>query len=125
MIYGGEGNDIFGNPSAAFNGAADDPGNDTFYGEAGSDQFFWEPGDGDDIVEGGAGDSDQIFFSGNAGAEQFFVFADALARHGLTFSGFRQRSISMRPTWKKSISYRKVARTPSPWVVATQGLEAF
>ena len=31
VIYGGEGNDIFGNPSCAFNGLADDGGNDTFY----------------------------------------------------------------------------------------------
>src|SRR6185503_5051757 len=32
---------------------------------------------GDDRVEGGAGGSDQIFFSGNAGAEQMFLFADS------------------------------------------------
>ena len=51
-------------------------GNDQFFGGAGSDTFFWDPGDGDDLIEGGAGDSDQLFFFGNAGAEQFFLFAD-------------------------------------------------
>ena len=76
QLYGGEGNDILGNPSAVANGVADDAGNDQFFGDSGSDTFFWEPGDGDDLVEGGAGDSDQIQFFGNAGAEQFFVFAD-------------------------------------------------
>ena len=43
--------------------AANDPGNDQYFGEAGSDQFFWDPGDGSDTIEGGAGDSDQLFFS--------------------------------------------------------------
>ena len=74
--FGDEGNDILGNPSSVFNAVADDAGNDQFFGGPGSDSFFWEPGDGDDLVEGGAGDSDQVFFSGNAGAEQFFLFAD-------------------------------------------------
>src|SRR6185436_1400741 len=76
IIYGGTGDDRFGDPLVR-DPAANDPGSDQFFGGAGSDQFFWDPGDGDDVVEGGAGDSDQIFFSGNAGAEQFFVFADA------------------------------------------------
>jgi Ca2+-binding RTX toxin-like protein len=76
QLHGEDGNDIFGNPSAVANGVADDTGNDQFFGGSGSDKFFWEPGDGDDLVEGGAGDSDQIQFFGNAGAEQFFVFAD-------------------------------------------------
>jgi Ca2+-binding RTX toxin-like protein len=76
QLNGDDGDDIFGNPSAAANGVADDSGNDQFFGGSGSDTFFWEPGDGDDLVEGGAGDSDQIQFFGNAGAEQMFVFAD-------------------------------------------------
>src|SRR5262249_42079355 len=68
-------NDQFGDPLVR-DPAANDPGNDQFFGEGGADKFFWDPGDGSDLVEGGAGDSDQIFFFGNAGAEQFFLFAD-------------------------------------------------
>jgi len=74
-IYGEVGNDRFGDPDVR-DPAANDPGDDLFDGGAGSDQFFWDPGDGDDRVEGGAGGSDQIFFFGNAGGEQFFLFAD-------------------------------------------------
>jgi Ca2+-binding RTX toxin-like protein len=83
QVFGDDGDDIFGNPSAAANGVADDTGNDQFFGGSGSDTFFWEPGDGDDLVEGGAGDSDQIQFFGNAGAEQFFVFADLVVQSRL------------------------------------------
>jgi Ca2+-binding RTX toxin-like protein len=75
QIYGEEGNDILGNPSAIANGLADDAGNDFFNGGAGSDLIIWEPGDGSDIVEGGAGDADVLAFFGNAGAEVFNVFA--------------------------------------------------
>jgi hypothetical protein len=74
-VLGGDGNDQFGDPLVR-DLAANDPGNDAFFGGAGSDLFFWDPGDGDDQVEGGAGDADQLFFSGNAGAEQFFLFGD-------------------------------------------------
>jgi len=78
VIHGGDGNDRFGEP-ALRDPAANDPGNDAFFGGAGSDEFFWDPGDGDDVIEGGAGDADQIHFFGNAGAEQFFLFADTLS----------------------------------------------
>ena len=77
IIYGEDGDDRFGDPLVR-DPAANDPGNDQFFGGSRFRQFFWDPGDGDDVMEGGSGDSDQIFFSGNAGAEQFFLFADTL-----------------------------------------------
>ncbi|MGE0755391.1 MAG: beta strand repeat-containing protein, partial [Pirellulaceae bacterium] len=75
ILYGEDGNDRFGDP-AGRDPAANDAGNDLFVGGSGSDQFFWDPGDGDDVVEGGAGDADQILFFGSAGAEQFSLYAD-------------------------------------------------
>jgi Ca2+-binding RTX toxin-like protein len=78
VIYGEEGNDRFGEP-AVTDPAANDGGNDTFFGGSGSDLFFWDPGDGDDIIEGGAGDADQLRFRGNAGSEQFFLHSDLTA----------------------------------------------
>ncbi|MDX1926571.1 MAG: dockerin type I domain-containing protein [Pirellulaceae bacterium] len=75
QIYGEEGNDILGNPSAVANGVADDAGNDFLHGGADSDLFIWEPGDGSDIIEGGAGDADVLAFFGGAGAEVFNVLA--------------------------------------------------
>jgi Ca2+-binding RTX toxin-like protein len=71
--YGEDGDDLFGNPTAAANGVADDPGNDLFFGGAGSDRFVWEPGDGSDLVEGGAGDGDELVFFGNAAANRVEV----------------------------------------------------
>ncbi len=73
--YGGAGNDIFGNPNAVANGVADDAGSDFLNGGEGSDLFIWEPGDGSDVVEGGAGDADALMFFGGAGAEVFNLFA--------------------------------------------------
>ena len=75
QIYGEDGSDIFGNPSAIANGIADDAGNDFLHGGTGSDLFIWEPGDGSDVIEGGAGDADGLAFFGGAGAEVFNVFA--------------------------------------------------
>ncbi|MGN6136486.1 MAG: dockerin type I domain-containing protein, partial [Aureliella sp.] len=74
QLYGQEGNDVLGNPSAAANGVADDPGNDFFYGGAGSDTFVWEPGDGSDTLEGGAGEADVLVFFGSGAAETFNIF---------------------------------------------------
>jgi Ca2+-binding RTX toxin-like protein len=74
-LYGEEGNDLLGNLTPTPNGIADDAGSDTFYGGTGSDLFFWEPGDGNDILEGGAGEADGLLFFGGAGAEVFNVFA--------------------------------------------------
>jgi hypothetical protein len=73
-IYGEEGDDIFGNPSATPNGAADDAGDDRFFGGPGSDLFLWEPGDGSDTIEGGGG-TDVLAFFGSAADETFNVFA--------------------------------------------------
>ncbi len=75
-IYGEEGNDIFGNPSVAANGVADDGGNDRFFGGPGSDTFVWEPGDGSDTIEGGSEEADVLIFFGGAGDEVFNVFAN-------------------------------------------------
>jgi Ca2+-binding RTX toxin-like protein len=74
-LYGDEGDDIFGNPSAVPNGVADDPGDDRFFGGAGSDLFVWEPGDGSDTIEGGSEEADVLAFYGSAAAETFNVFA--------------------------------------------------
>ena len=75
-IDGEDGNDIIGNPSDVANGVADDAGDDFFFGGAGSDRFFWEPGDGNDTIEGGAGEADILRFFGSAGAETFNIFAN-------------------------------------------------
>ena len=77
-IYGEDGNDRFGEPAAG-DPAANDPGNDTFFGGDGSDLFVWDPGDGSDTIEGGAGVADVLAFHGNAGAENFNLFADPVA----------------------------------------------
>jgi hypothetical protein len=74
FLYGEEGNDRFGD-LALGNGVADDPGNDHFFGGEGSDIFVWDPGDGSDVIEGGADESDLLVFNGNAGAEAFTLSA--------------------------------------------------
>src|SRR5262249_51102006 len=76
-IFGGAGNDRFGEP-AVRDTAPNDAGNDFFDGGAGADEVFWGPGDGDAQIEGRSGDNDQLFFFGNNGAEQFFLFADTV-----------------------------------------------
>ena len=75
QLFGEDGNDTFGNASAVGNGIADDAGNDQFHGGAGSDTVVWEPGDGSDIIEGGAGEADVLNLFGGAGNEVFNVFA--------------------------------------------------
>src|SRR5262249_56542927 len=37
----------------------------------GDDVFVWDPGDGSDVVDGGAGRADTMRFNGAAAAEQF------------------------------------------------------
>ena len=79
LLYGGSGNDTI-NGGAGIDQLYGDEGNDILDGDAGadqmfggdgSDQFIWDPGDGSDLIEGGAGESDVLVFNGSAGAENF------------------------------------------------------
>ncbi|MFT3883696.1 MAG: hypothetical protein QM703_29215 [Gemmatales bacterium] len=67
--YGEAGDDRFGDPAIA-DPAANDPGNDQFFGGDGSDTLTWDAGDGSDTFEGGTG-QDVMIFNGNAAAEVF------------------------------------------------------
>src|SRR5262249_646173 len=77
-IDGGEGNDtIIGSqaPDRIFGGNGNDivtggRGDDVAFLCAGDDAFIWNPGDGDDIVEGQAG-SDRLDFFGSNASENF------------------------------------------------------
>ena len=65
-LIGGEGDDfVFG-----------DNGNDTALLGAGDDVFQWDPGDGNDTVEGGA-DEDQLLFFGSNATENINILANA------------------------------------------------
>lgn len=65
VLFGGEGNDyVFG-----------DNGNDVAFLGAGDDRFEWNPGDGNDTVEGQAGTDSLLFFGSNA-SETINVFAN-------------------------------------------------
>jgi Ca2+-binding RTX toxin-like protein len=75
FIYGEEGNDRFGDPAVPA-AAANDAGDDNFFGGDGSDTFVWDPGDGNDTIEGGADESDVLIFNGAAAAETFTFNAD-------------------------------------------------
>jgi Ca2+-binding RTX toxin-like protein len=48
------------------------PGSDPQDGGTGADEFLWIPGDGNDVIEGGA-DSDSLDFDGSNGAEIFAI----------------------------------------------------
>jgi Ca2+-binding RTX toxin-like protein len=64
-ILGGEGNDfVFG-----------DNGNDVALLGAGNDVFQWDPGDGNDTIEGGA-DSDLMLFFGSNASENINILAN-------------------------------------------------
>jgi Ca2+-binding RTX toxin-like protein len=70
-LEGGNGDDrIIGDNNAA--GTRDES-----LGEAGNDTLVWNPGDGDDLNEGGAG-SDIVEVNGGGGGEQFEVKASAI-----------------------------------------------
>jgi hypothetical protein len=77
FVYGEEGNDIFGDflVGGVPNGVSDDGGADHFDGGLGSDIFVWEPGDGNDTIEGGSDESDRIIFQGSAVANTFIFNA--------------------------------------------------
>ncbi|NND96237.1 MAG: calcium-binding protein, partial [Pirellulaceae bacterium] len=79
--YGEEGNDIFGNPSIAANGVADDPGTDFNFGGPGFDNFIWEPGDGADFNNGGDDQADIFRFFGNAAGSTFTLRSGGTPTH--------------------------------------------
>ena len=80
-LYGEDGNDIFGNPNLVNNGVADDPGVDSNFGGAGFDNFVWEPGDGQDINNGGEDAADIFRFFGDANANAFTLRAGGTPTH--------------------------------------------
>jgi Ca2+-binding RTX toxin-like protein len=65
-LVGGDGNDTLGGSK----------GNDVALMGAGDDTFFWDPGDGSDVVEGQAGDDSMLFIGDNI-AEHIDVSANA------------------------------------------------
>lgn len=67
-IDAGAGNDV----------AVGGPGADRFFGGDGSDVFTWNPGDGSDLLEGGADEADRLVFIGSAAAETFHLYADTV-----------------------------------------------
>ena len=65
VFHGGSGDDfVFG-----------DNGNDVAFLGAGDDVFQWDPGDGNDTVEGQA-DADKLFFFGSGASENINIFAN-------------------------------------------------
>jgi Ca2+-binding RTX toxin-like protein len=60
FVYGQDGNDVIGGAAIG----SDDPGDDFFFGGAGSDTFIWEPGDGLDTINGGDDGDDFFEFRG-------------------------------------------------------------
>ncbi len=80
--YGEAGNDLFGDPTTAGNGTADDAGADFMFGGDGIDQFVWEPGDGSDVVQGGDDGADILrFFGSDATADAITVTGGAAGTH--------------------------------------------
>ncbi|MGH2607459.1 MAG: calcium-binding protein [Tepidiformaceae bacterium] len=65
VMSGGPGNDFIDG----------DQGNETALLGDGDDTFRWDPGDGSDVIEGGAG-SDTMLFNGAAGVENFDASAN-------------------------------------------------
>jgi Ca2+-binding RTX toxin-like protein len=82
-VDGGSGNDTIlgGNGiDTLLGGDGDDridgnQGNDVAFLGAGRDLFFWDPGDGSDIVEGGA-DYDALVFNGSGASEDIAISAN-------------------------------------------------
>src|SRR5215471_10712967 len=63
-LFGGNGNDIL----------IGDPGDDTLNGGNGDDTFIWNPGDGNDVVDGGRG-FDTLDFRGANRSETIVISA--------------------------------------------------
>jgi Ca2+-binding RTX toxin-like protein len=82
-MFGGLGNDILKGGSGADYLSGDEGndfvdgngGNDIAFLGAGDDTFQWDPGDGSDLVEGGAG-LDKMIFNGSGGDEIFDLSAN-------------------------------------------------
>ncbi len=87
-IYGGDGNDRFGDPVAG-DTAANDPGNDFYFGGAGFDRFVWDPGDGNDIINGGGDSADiaEYHGDGNANAITLSAAGGAPTHFNITLGG--------------------------------------
>jgi hypothetical protein len=73
-LLGGGGDDLIdgGGGRDSLVGAG---GADTLIGGDEFDIFTWNPGDGNDVIEGGDGDNDVMFFNGSAAAEIFTLTA--------------------------------------------------
>ena len=90
QLFGGRGNDMLTGGSGAdqlFGGSGNDTlnggaGDDRLYGGAGNDTFIWNPGDGNDIVDGGRG-FDTLDFRGKTTGETFSIDANG---SGATFN---------------------------------------
>ncbi|QAY75269.1 calcium-binding protein [Sphingosinicella sp. BN140058] len=83
LLFGQAGNDTLlgkGGNDLLFGGADNDTliggtGDDQMFGEAGNDRMIWNPGEGTDLMEGGAG-IDTAEMNGNNGAEVFTATAN-------------------------------------------------
>jgi hypothetical protein len=73
-LFGGPGNDTLTGGSGIDFGSGE-TGNDTIFLRGGTDDFQWNPGDGSDILDGGAG-RDEITFNGSDVAEAFELSAN-------------------------------------------------
>ncbi|MFK8114092.1 MAG: choice-of-anchor Q domain-containing protein [Rubripirellula sp.] len=79
--YGEDGQDIFGNADLTTFGVADDPGQDFNFGGNGFDNFVWEPGDANDVNQGGGDGADIFRFIGRAAADTFDLRSGGTPTH--------------------------------------------
>ena len=79
--FGEEGQDIFGNADLTTFGVADDPGQDFNFGGPGFDNFVWEPGDANDVNQGGDDGADIFRFIGRAAADTFDLQSGGTPTH--------------------------------------------
>ena len=83
LLFGQDGNDTLlgkGGADLLFGGADNDTltggdGDDQMFGEAGNDRMIWNPGDDNDLMEGGTG-IDTAEVNGGNGAEVFTITAN-------------------------------------------------
>jgi Ca2+-binding RTX toxin-like protein len=83
-IAGGDGNDTIGGGDGAdtlLGGRGNDTvdgnrGDDAEFGGDGNDTFVWDPGDGNDVLEGQAGTADRLNFNGSNAGEKIDVSAN-------------------------------------------------
>ena len=67
-ILGGAGNDVITGSDGGSDNVLGNTGADTFFGRGGDDTFTWNPGDGNDAIDGDAG-TDTHIFNGSNGDE--------------------------------------------------------